>query len=45
MNKRTVKNDWGHASGIFYAAITMVIFGLLVSFAVEALLKESFRLG
>ena len=45
MNKHLSKNDWINTAGICYASIMMVLFSLLVSFGVEVLLKESFRLG
>ncbi|MDD5321970.1 MAG: hypothetical protein PHD43_15445 [Methylococcales bacterium] len=45
MNKRTYKNDGLNTSSILYAALTMIIFSLLVAWSVELLMKELFRLG
>ena len=45
MNKYTFKNNWINTASICYASITMVLFSLLVSFGIELLMKELFRLG
>jgi hypothetical protein len=45
MNKRTIKSDWINTSSIMYASLTIILLSLLVTWGVELLLKESFRLG
>jgi hypothetical protein len=45
MNKYTFKNNWINTANICCASITMILFSLLVSFGIELLMKELFRLG
>jgi hypothetical protein len=45
MNKRTIKSEWINITSIMYASLTMILVGLLVSWGIELLLKELFRLG
>jgi len=45
MNKRTIKSDWINTSSIMYSSLMMILLGLLISFGIELLMKELFRLG
>jgi len=45
MNKRTIKSDWINTSTIMYISLTVILLSLLVTWGVELLMKESFRLG
>ncbi|UOA08071.1 hypothetical protein [Methylobacter sp. S3L5C] len=45
MNKPIIKSDQINATTIMYGSLTMVFFGLLVSWGVERLMKELFQLG
>jgi hypothetical protein len=45
MNKRTTKNDWINAAGIMYTSLTMILLSLLVTWGIELLMKELYRLG
>ena len=45
MNKRTIKSDWINTSSIMYMSLTMILLSLLVTWGVELLMKELFRLG
>lgn len=45
MNKHTIKSGWINTAGIMQASVTMILLSLLVTFGVELLMKELFRLG
>ncbi|MCX7096404.1 MAG: hypothetical protein NTV43_00685 [Methylococcales bacterium] len=45
MNKPTVKNSWLSTANILPISLSMGLISLLVSYSVEILLKEFFRLG
>ena len=45
MNKQSIKNNWIDTSRIMYSALTMILLSLLITWGVELLLKELFRLG
>jgi hypothetical protein len=45
MNKRTFKNDWINTSSIMYTSLTLILLSLTVTWGVELLMKELFRLG
>jgi hypothetical protein len=45
MNKRTIKSDWINTSRILYLSLTMILLSLLVTWCIELLMKELFRLG
>jgi len=45
MNKRTLKHDWINISSIMHASLMMILLSLLVTWAVELLMKELIRFG
>jgi hypothetical protein len=45
MNKRTTKSDWINAASIMYTSLTMILLSLLVTWGIELLMKELYRLG
>jgi len=45
MTKQAIKYDWINTSRIMTLSLLMIIFSLLVTWGVELLMKELFRLG
>ncbi len=45
MHKRTIKSDWINMSSIMYLSLMMILLSLLVTWGIEFLMKELFRLG
>ncbi|MEI6068915.1 MAG: hypothetical protein WCP96_16360 [Methylococcaceae bacterium] len=45
MTKQAIKYDWISIPGIMTLSLCMIIFSLLVTWGVELLMKELFRLG
>jgi hypothetical protein len=45
MNKPTLNSDWLNNPNIMVASLAMSVFSLLVTWGVELLVKELFRLG
>jgi hypothetical protein len=45
MNKPTLGNHWLNNPSIMVASLAMVAFSLLVTWGIELLVKELFRLG
>ena len=45
MNKQTIKSKWIDISSIMYSSLTMILMSLLITWGVELLMKELFRLG
>jgi hypothetical protein len=45
MNKQTIKNNWMDTSSIIYSSLTIILLSLLITWGVELLMKELFRLG
>jgi len=45
MNKRTIKSDWINIYSIMHASLAMIFLGLLVTWGLELMMHELFRLG
>ena len=45
MNNRTNKREWISTSSIIHVSLTIILLGLLVTWGIELLIKELFRLG
>ncbi len=45
MTKQAIKYDWISTSSIMTLSLFIIIFSLLVTWGVELLMKELFRLG
>jgi len=45
MNNRPIKSNWISNSSIIHASLMMIFLSLVVTWGIELLMKELFRLG